>query len=212
MINPLIIDKDQFGADPFGYAAGVHQTWGILCTANGFPVDINAPATIEDLKNPILWMSHGHALSTAAMTLLTTSQNFSEMPFGIKSICYRQYCAVALMLVGYSLEVYLKSMQILKNGIEKYIEEENKTKHHNLEKLSQFIPDLSDKDKAILKNLTHFVYWAGRYPDPGKSRISDAEEIFDLSETFQITAADVFELSIRISKYTKNYTENIKHG
>lgn len=200
MNNPLDIDRSQFGADPFGYSASTHLTWSIMRSMAGFPVEIDQPANEDDLKNPVLWMSHAHALSTAAKTLLLAEPGFAEMPFGIRSICDRQYCSVALMLVGYSLEISLKSMLIIKHGIDGYKEIERKVQHHRLEELSEFIHGLTNKDKAILRGLTCYVYWAGRYPDPGKSRLSEAEDIFRVSEQYQITAAEIFELSIRIAK------------
>ena len=65
---------------------------------------------------------------------------------------------------------------------------------------------LSAKDKAILKALSHFVRWAGRYPDPGFGKQSHAEEIFALSEGFQISAKDLFGLAARIMQITLSIT------
>jgi hypothetical protein len=106
------------------------------------------------------------------------------------------------MLVGYSLEISLKAMIILKSGIDAYIKEEKTYKHHALAELAAFIPGLSDKDKAILQALTHFTRWAGRYPDPGSGRVNEAEEVFALSERHQIAARDVFELATRVMRHT----------
>ncbi len=105
------------------------------------------------------------------------------------------------MLVGYSLEVSLKSMLIITMGVEAY--DENKFRHHRLEDLSSFIPNLSVKDRVILRALTHFTKWAGRYPDPGFKNEDDAEEIFALSEQHRIAASDLFELAIRVMKHTE---------
>ncbi len=106
------------------------------------------------------------------------------------------------MLVGYSLEISLKAMIILKNGIDAYIKEEKTYKHHALVELATFIPGLSDKDRAILQALTLFTRWAGRYPDPGSGRVAEAEEVFTLSESHQIAARDVFELATRVMRHT----------
>lgn len=46
---------------------------------------------------------------------------------------------------------------IMKKGIGVYKSEEEKHRHHRLEKLAEFVPDLTAKDKAILQTLTHFV-------------------------------------------------------
>ncbi len=58
-------------------------------------------------------------------------------------------------------------MLIIRKGIASYTADEKSYRHHRLVELSQFISDLSDKEKAILQALTHFTLWAGRYPDPG---------------------------------------------
>jgi hypothetical protein len=51
-----------------------------------------------------------------------------------------------------------------------------------------------------LKVLTHFTYWAGRYPDPGLGKVDKAEEIFSLSEKYSISAKDLFETSSKIMR------------
>lgn len=201
--NYLKPDRNSFGQDPFGYSALAHQNWGIAATLAGFNVDISRPATSQDLKNPILWMCQAHALSEAAVAVIKKEQNFDSMPFSVRSVCDSQYCAVGLMLVGYSLEICLKSMLIIKHGISGYAEIEKKSRHHRLQELASFVPNLSEKDLAMLKGLTYFVYWAGRYPDPGSGRENEAEEIFTLSEKYKISAYDLFKLSTRIMKYAE---------
>jgi hypothetical protein len=201
--NYLKLYRNGFGQDPFGYSASARDKWGIAAMLAGFSVDISKPATSEDLKNPILWMCQAQALSEAAIAILKKEQNFETMPWSVRSICDSQYCAVGLMLVGYSLEICLKSMLIIKNGINGYTSIEKKSRHHRLQELAVFVPNLSEKDLAILKGLTHFVYWAGRYPDPGSGREDDAEEIFALAEKYEISAFDLFQLATRIMKHAK---------
>jgi len=96
------------------------------------------------------------------------------------------------MLVGYSLEVCLKAMILLRLGVDEFTKQEKSHFHHNLEELSNFIPNLSEKDKAILNGLSHFVVWAGRYPDPGSKRVGNAVDVFDISEKYEITGKDLF--------------------
>lgn len=168
-------DQDAFSKDPFGYSALAWHKWGALATKNGLAIDITKPPTAADLKNPILWLSHAHALSEAAVCLVRQPSNFESMPEGVRTICHSQYHAVALMLVGYSLEVCLKAMILIKLGVDEFTRQENEHFHHNLDKLANFIPNLSDKELAILKGLTHFVRWAGRYPDPGTRRVNDTK-------------------------------------
>ena len=107
------------------------------------------------------------------------------------------------MMVGYSLEVCLKAMILLNLGTEEYTKRERDHFHHNLEELADFIPDLSEKDNAILKGLSHFVIWAGRYPDPGSKRLNSAFDVFDLSERHQISAKDLFALSSRVMRHVQ---------
>lgn len=108
------------------------------------------------------------------------------------------------MLVGYSLEICLKAMLIIKNGITAYQAEEKRHRHHNLGKLASFVPGLTDKDQATLQALSHFVRWAGRYPDPGFGNLSQAEEIFTLSEGNQVSAKELFTLTAKIMAYSNN--------
>jgi hypothetical protein len=111
------------------------------------------------------------------------------------------------MLVGYSLEVCLKAMLIIQKGIDGYSADERKYKHHRLEELANFVPELSEKDKAILQALTHFVIWAGRYPDPGSGREAQAGDIFTVSEKHQISAKDLFDLAARVMQHSMSVTE-----
>ncbi|GAB0149212.1 hypothetical protein McPS_19520 [Marichromatium sp. PS1] len=201
-------DRDGFSQDPFGYSASARHKWIIACTIEGFDFDILKPAGIEDFKNPVLWLTQAHALSEAAVVVLKNEPNLKVMPELMRGACDSQYCAVGLMLVGYSLEVCLKAMIIMRDGIDKYLEEEKTHFHHKTHELAGFVPNLSEKENAILKVLHHFVTWAGRYPDPGSKKISNAEDIFSLSEKHQITAKEVFELASKVMGYAKHVADN----
>ncbi len=196
-------NRQGFGVDPFGYGALAWHKWGIVQTLAGFPVDITKPAKNEDLKSPILWLAQAHALSEAAIAVIQKEPDFESMPVNMRGICDCQYMATALMLVGYSLEVCLKAMTLIECGIEEYCSREKKLKHHRLDELAGFIPDLTKKERVILKLLTHFVYWAGRYPDPGSGREDDPESIFLLSEKHRISAKDLFALSTKVMRYSE---------
>ncbi|MDD4912924.1 MAG: hypothetical protein PHP57_11570 [Sideroxydans sp.] len=189
--------------DPLGYSALAWHKWGMLATANGFPVDITKPPTIADLKNPVLWLSHANALSEAAVCLVKNSPSFDGFPPDLRSICHSQYHAVALMLVGYSLEVCLKAMILIRLGVDEFTKQEKNHFHHQLEELANFIPDLSDKDKAILRGISHFIVWAGRYPDPGSKRVNNAVDVFEIAEKYEISAKDIFQLSAKVMRYVQ---------
>lgn len=196
--------KDGFEHDPFGYSALAWHKWAMAQNLDGYSVDLKAGPVEKDLKSPVLWLSHAHAMSEAARILLQGMPNLEVMPTSIRGACHCQYHAVALMLVGYSLEICLKAMLIIRKGIAAYQEEEKKHRHHNLGKLAGFVPGLTDKDKATLQVLSHFVRWAGRYPDPGIGNLSQAEEIFTLSESHQVSAKELFTLAARIMAYSSN--------
>lgn len=198
MKDLLSPDRTAFAQDPGGYSSLAWMKWAMAQNLAGIPIDPEAPPTAIDLKSPVLWLAQAHALSEAAVLLIRHEPDFRLMPHEIRGVCDSQYCAVALMLVGYSLEVCLKAMVILREGVEAYLAMEKDYKHHRLSKLATFIPDLSAKDHAVLDMLTQFVTWAGRYPDPGSGRVKSAEDIYRLSEAHQISGRDVFELSGRV--------------
>ncbi len=206
-MESLLPNRKGFEVDPIGYSALAWHKWGLAQTFAGFDVDITKPPTAEDLKSPVLWLTHATAMSECARIVIQNEPNIDHLPIYTKGVCHTQYFAVGLMLVGYSLEICLKAMLIIKNGVEQYSSNERDYHHHKLVELAKFIPNLSDKDKAILQALTHFTTWAGRYPDPGSKRINDATDIFSLAETYQITAKDLFELSARVMDYTKQVVQ-----
>jgi len=199
----LLPSRKKFAEDPFGYSLSAWHKWGLLREASGFPVDLEAFPDSEELKSPVLWLTHAHAISEAAQVVIRSEPRFSAMPDVFKGVCDSQYCAVGLMLVGYSLEVCLKAMLIIQKGVPAYSQDEKAHSHHRLEELAEFVPGLSDKDKAILRTLTHFVTWAGRYPDPGGGREAKVAEIFSQSEGFQICARDLFDLATRVMGHAK---------
>lgn len=200
MSNPMQPDRKMFAQDPGGYSRSAWMRWATIAAIHGEDVDPYTPPTSKDLKNPILWLSQAEAMSQAAILLIRNEPTFENMPVPIRGICDSQYCAVSRMLVGYSLEIYLKAMIILRKGVDGYSEAERDYKHHDLKKLADFIPDTSNKELAILDLLTHFVYWAGRYPDPGRKEIGKHETILDLAEENQVSTQDLFALVKKIMK------------
>lgn len=206
----LLPDRVGFKADPIGYSALAWHKWGMAQTLEGFPVDISKPPTSDGLKDPVLWLTHAHAMAESARILLQGEPNWESMPLNLRGVCDCQYCAVGMMLVGYSLEICLKAMLIIQKGIDVYTSEEKRHYHHRLVELAEFLPGLSEKDKAILRALTHFTLWAGRYPDPGAGREKDSEGLFYLSETYKISGKDLFELASRVMQHTTQIVEDGK--
>ena len=200
-------NRDAFAADPIGYSALAWHKWGMAQTIAGFSVDITKAPTPDDLKSPVLWLTQAHAMAEAARVVLENEPNLSHLSVFTKGVCDCQYCAVGLMLVGYSLEICLKAMLIMRKGIASYTADEPAHKHHRLVELAEFIPELSAKDRAILQALTHFVLWAGRYPDPGSRRLENAEEVFSLAEQHEITAKQLFELAGRVMGHSQHVVE-----
>ena len=98
-------------------------------------------------------------------------------------------------------------MLIIRDGIDSYIEAEKKRRHHRLCELADLVPDLSEKDLGILGALTHFIYWAGKYPDPGSGREQDAVDVFVISEKYEITAKQLFSLCARVMSHAYTLVE-----
>lgn len=194
-------DRAMFAADPFGYSMLAYYNWHTSLAVAGFSVVPKAFPTSTDLKSPIFWLTQAHALSEAAGAVFKHQSTWKSMPLSVRSMCDSQYCAAGLMLVGYSLEICLKGLLILTKGVERYTNEEKQFQHHKLDRLAELVPDLTEKDKATLRILTHFIEWAGRYPDPGASRDAKVEEIYLLSEQHQIAARDLFGLAARVMKH-----------
>jgi len=199
----LMLSKDAFKKDPFSYSALGRILLGRVAEQSGeHIIDVDKPATSEELKNPILWLTQAEALTQAAILVIKSDPEFENIPQPLRGICDCQFRAAGLMLIGYSLEICIKAMLIIKKGISTYIKEEKKHRHHQLKKLSEFIPDLTIKDIAILELLTHYIYWAGRYPDPGYGQENKTEEIFEIAEKHEITAEQLFFLASKIMKHT----------
>lgn len=208
----LEADRGKFNSDPLSYSAQGFLQWRMIeSIVTNSDFDPYTPPTYEILKNPILWISQAEALTQAAVTIIKSEPGFENMPIQFRGICDSQFCAIGLMLVGYSLEVALKAMMVIKHGTDGYKEIEKKNRHHRLHVLAELVPDLTNKDKAILRGITHFVYWAGRYPDPGSGREDDASEIFLIAEENEITAKDIFDTASKIMSYTVDIVDE-KHG
>lgn len=207
MKNLIAPDRDAFAADPIGYSGLAWHKWQTALLLGGAVSEPSEQPSKEDLKSPVLWLTQANALSTAAKVLVDSKPSWESMPPMVRGMCDCQYCAVALMLVGYSLETCLKAMHILANGVDTFLAKEKDYFHHNLVELAEFLPGMSEKDKAILQALTHFVVWAGRYPDPGSRRLSHAGEVFLLSEQHQIAGRDVFSLAARVMKHVQSMTQ-----
>ncbi len=195
-------NRTQFESDPFGYSSQAFLKWNMLSSLyKNLDFDPYEKPTYEMLKNPVLWLSQAEALSQAATVIIKSEPQFDNLPLEIRGICDSQFCAVGLMLAGYSLEVALKAMMVISLGIDEYQRIESKKRHHRLHELSQFIPNLTPRDTAILRGLTHFVYWAGRYPDPGSGREDDVVDIFEISEKHEISIKDLFSVITKIMTY-----------
>lgn len=111
------------------------------------------------------------------------------------------------MLVGYGLETSLKGMMILRNQFDLSAKGNSGVYHHDLERLAEFVPDLSSKDKAILRSLRRYLEWAGRYPSPKLGREAEVPEFSDTSEQFQIRGMDVIELARRVMGHARVVVE-----
>ena len=193
---------EKFGSSPFGYSLGAYTTWIQILDNKG----IEHPYKLDEidkysLKNTVLWSSQASALGQAGISLIKENPDLSGVPNDTKELYLRQYCGVGLMLVGYSMELTLKTIILVKEGKEKYIDEHEHKVGHNLNKLEDYILDLTKKQKNILNILKFYVKWAGRYPDPGTGKESQLHEINNLCDKYEITAGDLFTLCQKISEF-----------
>ena len=197
----LYPDRTAFKADPFGYSSLALERWKILQDMEGSQKNLGQNTLRQELNSPELWLCQAQALTEAAITVLKNEPDFKPFPKILTGICDSQYCAVGIMLAGYSLEVCLKGMLIRKESVDGYLAQEKDRYHHRLEELGKIVPALSDKDKSILRLLTEFITWAGRYPAPKPNKENCREEIFSSSEAQRITAYDLIELCSRVVKH-----------
>jgi len=202
-------DRKAFAADPLSYSSMAWHKWELAQFAATGRGEARPAPTRTELKNPVLWLTQAHALSEAARTLVMQTPSWESMPVWVRGVCDSQYCAAALMLVGYSLEVCLKAMLILRTGEDSYASDERRYHHHNLERLAEFVPDLNAKDRAILRALTHYIEWAGRYPDPGSGRERKLEELFTLAEGHEVAAKELFSVAGRVMKHASAVVEDV---
>lgn len=207
-MSRLTPDRKRFAADPLGYGVLAWRQWELAKFIATGACESRSTPSANDLKNPLLWITQAYALSEAARAIFDNQPEWEAMPPWVHGACDSQYCGAGLMLVGYCLEVCLKAILILRYGVEAYTDDEKKHRHHNLERLSKFIPGLSSKDRAILRTLTHYIKWAGRYPDPGSEQVGKFEEVFALAVVNKISAADLFELVGRVMQYSNEVVEH----
>lgn len=193
---------DKFRADPFGYALLGWFRWQMMLEAVGLEANHPVmPPSQLDLTNPVLWLSQAQALTEAAVLIINATPEPPPLPPNMAGLFDGQFRAAGLMLVGYSLEVCLKGMIILKEGPNEYQKKPKET--HNLVDLAEFIPSMTEKDCDILKLLTFFVKWAGRYPAPRERDHHTHEEVFSLSERHQIALKDVTGLAAKVMAHTR---------
>jgi hypothetical protein len=69
----------KFAEDPFGYSLFAWHKWGIAREISGFSVELDSPSS-DELKSPVLWLTHAHALQNAAEIVLRGEPGFDTMP------------------------------------------------------------------------------------------------------------------------------------
>jgi len=97
---------------------------------------------------------------------------------GIKSSCTRNYC----LLLGLSYELLFKSIIVLKNG------SGNVSRIHDLVELAKTCKyALNEKETQLFMLLSHYILWAGKYPEPKTVDQSD-----DFQKVFSKTVVKRF--------------------
>jgi hypothetical protein len=190
---------DKFASDPIGYSSIAWEHWAIAQEEVGIAVDSFEGPSALDLNSSVLWLCHARAMESAAQIILRAQPDTRFVPKEVHKIFLSQHSAIGLMLLGYSLEICLKAQILIQVSSENYID--NQHNHHDLCKLAASANlKLSEKENAILKAVSHFIRWAGRYPNPGAKRFQDRKELLNLSEKYKITARDLFTLSGEMMK------------
>jgi hypothetical protein len=139
--------------------------------------------------------------------LFSTRRRTGKYQVWLVELAIANIAQSGLMLVGYSLEICLKAMAIIEHGSSYYASNEKKYYHHRLNALAEFVPELNDKELEVLKLLSEFSTWAGRYPDPGKSDQNRFNEVWRSSETLGASLRDVLDVAIKIRNHAQSIVE-----
>lgn len=193
--------RKKFERDPFGYGIAAHQFLATETRSSGIPDTFLVHPSNLDLREPALWLSAAFALAEAARTVIFNDPKLEMMPEHAHNSIDCQYRGAGLMLLGYSLEVCLKGILIHTCGVDQYSSNERRHKHHKLERLADFVPDIGIKERVILRLLTDYVEWAGRYPDPGGDQAFKVSEVYLAAKKHRVTLADVFALGHRVTSF-----------
>jgi hypothetical protein len=121
-------------------------------------------------KAPLPWFNKSSELRTAASALSNVGGAYP----------------VYLMICGMSLELIYKAIIVVKNSRSDASEDLKIDKHHKLVDLAcKASISLDDRNKGMLKILTHYIYWEGRYPTPKHAK--DIEDLENLSKEYLFT-------------------------
>lgn len=128
---------------------------------------------IHEATNPVKWWFCGIGLERSASALRRHWEGLlAEDTPGLDASCvYRS----ALMMYGYAIENYIKAILIKKRILEvrskgqvvKLARSDGGNLGHQLDKLAMLaVDDLEPGRGAILRHLTEYVVWRGRYVAP----------------------------------------------
>jgi len=113
----------------------------------------------------ILWLAMKDENKSIFISQLGLDKNIN-----LNSACQKNYC----MLLGLSFELIIKAIIAAKNNIEKIPET-----HALIDIVKNININLTDKDLKILRLLSDYIVWAGKYPSPKKNyQLEDYKKIF----------------------------------
>jgi hypothetical protein len=138
----------------------------------------------------VVWHAYGDERTAISAALLGFEQGF-PVGFALQPV----FCSLA----GLSIEVLLKA--ILK-GISLPV---NKT-HRLVDLATSTGIIISNDDEIILRSMTEYIYWAGRYPTPsGPDKWTDAQEVFDRQRRKSGSIADhhIRERAVDLDNYMR---------
>ena len=138
----------------------------------------------------VLWHTYNDDTTPINPTLLGFADGFS---FGVS------LPPIFYLLSGLSIEVLLK-------GICKAVEQPVNNIHRLVDLAKSVGIDVSDDDTIILRAMTEYIYWAGRYPTPTKPDDWDAaQHIFDSQRRYggQLSEHYITQRCINLDNYNK---------
>ncbi len=163
--------------------------------------------------DPRQWLNYARSLKSAADLLSPTFQKELDAPYSPpkKNNFKTSIGQIYLMMVGFSVENYLKGIYITEDS--NVIKDDRLIKlnrHGLLQLMSELKFKLTKKEIDLVERLEEFVLWAGRYPIPTKfERLIPKKHregtkfafiVYSLSTDIEVASKLLLKLDKKLSK------------